>query len=129
MYLTAANGYYDRDGQQRARRAPFLILLQPKQATIAETCKAENTYAIVRSVALRQLGHWMMGVARVEGRSVSVSGAYGHDGLPCSFDFLPKDAVQLPKELYEAWAKGGGWNSSGTEGNLLRNWARETFKC
>lgn len=127
MYLSANRTYY-RGGDQCASRAPFLLLIQPKQATIGETCAAANTYAIVRKVALHQIGHWMMGTANIGGRYRSVSGAYGNDGLPMDVDTLPADAVPLPQALYDAWATGGGHNGAGSEGKAMREWARETFK-
>lgn len=124
MYIKTSFTYY-RGTEQCARRAPFLLLLQPREH---EGAARDNTYAIVRSVALRQLGHWMMGIARVGAQRVSVSGAYGNDGLPITIDTLPKDAVKLPGELYDAWNKGEGWNSCGKEAPAMRAWARETFK-
>src|SRR5262245_55357539 len=104
---------YHAGSEQHTRAARFLILLRPDKATIAESCCPENTYAIVRKVALHQLGHFMMGHANIGGKWRSVSGAYGNDGLPRSVDKLPADAVQLPRELYDAWNRGGGWNSAG----------------
>lgn len=127
MYLTRTLTYY-RGNAQCAQRAPFLILLQPERATIAETCAPSNTYAIVRKVAMEQCGHFMMGHARI-GQWRSVSGTYGNDGLPLGIpaDALPADAVPLPRELYDAWNKGGGHNSAGSEADAMRTWAIETF--
>ncbi len=126
MYLQSNRSYY-RGTEQCAMRAPFLLLIQPKQSTISETCAPANTYAVVRKVALRQLGHFMMGQVNLCGKWHSVSGAYGSDGLPMSVDTLPRDAVRLPDELYQAWNKGGGWNSAGSEAPAMREWAIRTF--
>lgn len=81
--------------------------------------------AVVRKVVLRQCGHFMMGTARVYGYSLTLSGAYGADGLikvvpRAVYDRLP---VTLPDELYQAWATGGGWNSAGSEAPAMREWA------
>lgn len=122
MYIENTQAYYVGT-EQRARRARFLILMQ------AEGHPSHELRAIVRKVALRQLGHWMMGTARVKRKSLTLSGSYGSDGLPCN---VPEDIYQMgvpvPRELYDAWAKGGGWNSAGSEAHAMRAWARETFK-
>jgi hypothetical protein len=124
MYLKPTVTYY-RGSAQCARRAPFLILLQPERASIGETCAASNTYAIVRTVALSQLGHFMMGRVNIKGKWRSVSGAYGSDGLPMHIGAqdLPADARPLPAELYDAWNKGGGHNGAGNEASAMRQWA------
>ena len=124
MYVQRTFGGYDRSGQQMASRARFLILLQLESGP----CDASNTFAIVRKVALRQLGHFMMGRANIAGTWRSVSGAYGSDGLPMTVKTLPKDAKPLPRELYDVWNKGGGWNGAGSEAPAMRTWANETFK-
>ena len=127
MYLKPNSSYY-RGTEQCAARAPFLLLLQPKQDNISATCAADNTFAVVRKVALRQCGHWMMGRVNLCGHWRTVSGAYGSDGLPMDVDTLPRDAVRLPAALYDAWSKGEGWNSAGNEAPAMRAWAREQFK-
>lgn len=127
MYIESTNRYYNRSGEQHTTAKRFLILLQPDKPTIGESVAATNTYAIVRKVALRQLGHFMMGRANINGKWRSVSGAYGSDGLPMSVDKLPSDAVPLPVALYEAWNKGRGWNGAGSEATSMREWAIATF--
>ena len=80
--------------------------------------------AVVRIVALRQLGHWMMGRVNIGGTWHSVSGSYGGDGLPMT---VPDDVflrgVPVPSDLYDAWAKGDGWNAAGNEASAMRAWA------
>jgi hypothetical protein len=84
--------------------------------------------AIVRYVRMRQMGHWMMGSAKVGQHRITLSGSYGSDGLPCSVPDDVYDAgVELPAELYQAWANGGGWNSAGSESDQMRAWAKSTF--
>lgn len=118
MYL---NGFtYYSGTEQRHSRGQFLLLIQPKSEKPAK----ENTYAIVRKVALRQLGQFMMGSANVNGKWITVSGTYGNDGLPMDVDALPKDAVPLPADLYDAWNKGGGWNGAGSEARTMSAWAK-----
>lgn len=120
MYIKPTRSYYTPSGEQRAARGLFLLLVQDKE----KPCNAENTRAIVRKVALRQCGHWMMGSCRIKGEEILISGAYGSDGLPKSVSSrVFAEAIPLPAELYEAWNKGGGWNGSGSEATAMRVWA------
>ena len=118
MYLQDGITYY-QGGEQRTGRGPFLLLLQTRDS--------EQIYACVRQVALCELGHFMMGRARIEGKTYSVSGAYGHDGLPMTVDRIPADAKLLPFDLREAWNSGGGWNGAGSEVPAMKQWARENL--
>jgi hypothetical protein len=81
---------------------------------------------IVRYVTLRQLGHFMMGKVILAGHVISLSGAYGNDGLVC--DVAPEVFAlgkDLPTELQEAWNTGGGHNSVGSEAPAMKAWAIE----
>lgn len=118
MYIQSPNRGYTRDGQQLCRKAPFLLLVQSGGWHTP-------IYGVVRTVALKQCGHFMMGRARILGKSYFVSGAYGNDGLPMTVDVIPPDAKQLPHDLYEAWRNGGGWNSAGSEAPAMAEWARK----
>ena len=122
MYITKTQTYY-AGTEQRTTRGNFLLLLQRKDGPH----NAEGTFAVVRKVALRQLGHFMMGRVNLGGRWHSVSGSYGNDGLPMDVERMPDDAKPLPPDLYEAWNKGGGWNSAGSEASAMRAWALQTF--
>jgi hypothetical protein len=124
MYIENTTTYYVGT-EQRARKARFLILLQPdKEESGDKEATGNNLRGIVRQVALQQLGHFMMGRVKISEHRLSVSGAYGHDGLPCT---VPREVwikgTPLPKELYDAWNKGGGWNSAGSEAPAMRIWA------
>lgn len=120
MYIKPTIHGYDSNGEQVARRQLFLILVQDRD----KPCGAENTRAIVRKVALRQFGPWMMGSARIKGEKLTISGSYGQDGLPKRVSAnVFNAAVPLPAELYEAWNKGGGWNGEGSEAPVMRAWA------
>lgn len=86
--------------------------------------------AFVRTVKLRQLGHFMMGTIKVGHHFQTVSGAYGSDGLP---DDAPQHvydaAVPVPGELLEAWNNGGGGhNRAGGEAGSMSQWARDNIK-
>lgn len=124
MYVEPTTTYY-QGTEMHVRKARFLILMQPKD----EPAKGNNIRAVVRIVALHQLGHWMMGRANINGEWIIISGAYGQDGLPKTVDRkIWERGIPLPDELYQAWSKGGGWNSAGNEAEAMREWACEQFK-
>jgi hypothetical protein len=83
---------------------------------------------IVRYVRMRQLGHFMMGSARVGKTRLTLSGSYGSDGLPTTVpDEVYEMGVALPQTLYDAWNNGGGWNTAGSEADAMRQWAKENL--
>lgn len=124
MFIKTRKSGYTRDGQQFAHGL-FLLLVSPKESAPIGT---NNVRAIVRFVRLTQFGHWMMGSAWIGGKRIAVSGAYGNDGLTCDVDDdIYNQAVPLPDDLYQAWNKGGGWNSSGSEGPAMREWTLENL--
>lgn len=85
--------------------------------------------AIVAHVKMRQSGHFMVGFASIADDKIYLSGAYGNDGLIKRVP--PKiwyKGIELPFELYQLWANGGGWNSCGNEAEQLKIWAKQTFK-
>lgn len=135
MYLFPNEGYYDRDGQQHARRGWFLLLMQPNQprdsiATIGEWLRLNRPHALVRKVALVQFGHTMMGRAHVFGHQLTVEGAYGNLGL----------TMDVPQEIYDLGvlldpevdrimgADTTGWNDAGVSGKVVREWAIQHFE-
>lgn len=126
MYIERAARYYTAAGEQRVSRARFLILCTPNRPGPIDPIT--ETRAIVRKVAMQQLGHWMMGTARAAGRSLTLSGSYGADGLTKT---VPPEvyaiAHPVPPELMQQWATGGGWNSAGSEADAFRAWARENL--
>jgi predicted RNA-binding protein with TRAM domain len=124
MYLTKGHTYY-MGSEQCISRGLFLILVQSHDLPLNK----DNFRAIVRKVAMRQCGHFMMGIARIKGQSVILSGTYGGDGLPVTVSQVIFDmAIPVPHELYAKWAQGGGWNSSGIEAMDMYRWAIDTFK-
>lgn len=124
MYLKNdhVSGYLP-SGEYVCRRGLFLLLIQPK----SYARRNDPIKAIVRKVALHQVGHYMMGTARIYGESIAVSGAYGGNGLPCGVPDAVYDraTVILPEDLRKAWNEGGGWNSAGNEAEVMRRWAVE----
>ena len=125
MYISNdGRTYYSRTGNQHHSKADFLILMQDKDQPI----NSDNFRAVVRKVALEQMGNWMMGTARIKNNSITISGSYGHDGLPVSVSKEVYDmGVDVPKRLYDLWNDGGGWNSCGSEAEEMGKWALETF--
>jgi len=87
--------------------------------------------ACVRSVSLHQLGHFMMGQAKIGPHAVTVSGCYGNDGLPDDPDPYPglwERLIPVPEELTDAFWQGGGHNSCGSEGPAMHEWAVDNEK-
>ena len=124
MYLTNKGHTYYRGTEQCHTKAPFLLLIQDKDQPVGQ----DNFRALVRSVALHQLGHWMMGTARIKNQSITVSGVYGSDGLPVNVSKEIYDiGIDVPKRIYNLWNKGGGWNSCGYEADAMGGWAVKTF--
>lgn len=119
MYLEPAYPYYTADGEQRTHRASFLILLQSANRPVGP----DNLKGVVRRVALRQLGQFMMGSANIGGRWHTISGLYGGDGLPrdvdeATFSAIP-DTHLIPPSLYRQWAI----SPRGTEPERMVQWA------
>lgn len=126
MFL-GTEGYrsgYTRSGEQFAR-GRFLILMDCECTECSARPLKERVRGIVRFAALRQVGHWMMGSARIGGERVTLSGTYGGDGLTRTVSHSAwSKGVPVPGELYEAWNNGGGWNSAGSEAAAMQAWGR-----
>ena len=119
MYIENSKTYYTNHGQ-KSTRANFLILVQSEDRPLGPN----NFRGLVRKVVMRQCGNWMMGTARVANESLTLSGAYGGDGLPKTVsEKIFEKGTPVPKALYDAWDKGGGWNSCGSEADAMRAWA------
>lgn len=130
MYVTNT-GYthYRSDGEQCHTQAPFLILASTDKAK--DPSGHEALFACVRQVALQQCGHFMMGRARIGNQSLTISGAYGNDGLPCDYDDLTERArsffTPVPQLLADLYWSDGDHNSAGAEFQSLRHWALATL--
>ena len=124
MYIDDTGRNYYRGTEPHTSRAPFLILVQPPGIKGSR----EPIRALVRKVALHQVGNFMMGSARAFGHRIPISGAYGADGLVREVPQEVYDrAVPVPDELILLWASGNGWNSAGTEAPAMMAWAVKTF--
>lgn len=142
MYFDGTGGtYYDAGGEQHSRRAPFLLLATGWESYVCANpecsmsyaehshTRVAGLYACVRQVALRQLGHFMMGSARVGDSRIVVSGSYGSDGLPLDYDALSPSAqtrfVRVPDVIAELYwhAESPGWNSAGSEARVMAHYA------
>ena len=124
MYIENTGGYY-KDGDQHSRRANFLILMLRE----GDPCDCGVVRCVIRKVALRQMGHWMMGKARIGREWYTLSGSYGSDGLPLRVgDDAYALGVPLPPSLYHWWNKGGGWNSAGMEAPMMREFGKHLLR-
>ena len=132
MFIQVKRSGYDRSGQQICS-GMFLIMAQPDECPEFPTIKAQCGAPIrcfVRFTSFSQCGNFMMGQCRIFGHKVTLSGSYGADGLTKSLPAdLYKRGVELPSELREAWNKGGGWNSEGSEATAIRQWALQNLKA
>lgn len=139
MFLGGQSGA-TRHGQWA--RGPFLMVF----------ChgKDRELRALVRSVKMKQSGHFMVALASVFVNGVTheiwLSGTYGHDGLPIDTLEDKYDRVTgqwsvverwpglwdrlhpLPLALQECFWKGGGHNSAGSEGPEMVKWANRHLK-
>lgn len=121
MYIENNGVYYDSHGEAHARRGLFLILMHLGYDT-------SETRACVRKVAMSQMGPVMFGHAWINDEKVLLTGSYGNLGLTREVSANVFAAgIPLPPELYEAWAKGGGHNSAGSEAVLMRTWAKRNL--
>jgi len=128
MFIKNVKGGYTRDGSQWAS-GYFLCLCHPSDSGIIPVSDyPAQTRAFVCYARMSQLGPWMMANVKIIGHELTLSGAYGQDGLIMDVPrALWEKATQLPNELYEAWKAGGGWNSAGSEAESMRQWAMKNF--
>ena len=123
MFIKVYNYGYNIHDEQFCKGL-FLILLSDKDKPLGK----DNFRGIVRYTYLSQFGNFMMGRAWIKNKRMILSGAYGSDGLTCNVDNeIYNEGVDLPESLYEAWSHGGGWNSAGSEANLMKQWALENL--
>lgn len=120
MYIRSTMRGYDRHGQQRASGL-FLAVFS----------RGRELRAVVRSVRLTQFGHWMMGDMTIAKCKFTMSGCYGHDGLPgdMPIDRIWNLLLPVPAELTEKFWKGGGHNTCGEEGPEMHQWALDNLKA
>lgn len=129
MFITNKRSGYDRLGEQVASGL-FLVLMTCSEAAGTLDAGRLKIRGIVRHVSYHQLGQFMMGRVRIAGHSITLSGAYGGDGLTRDVpEAVFMKGTPLPDELYDAWKNGGGWNSSGSEGPAMHAWALDLVKA
>src|SRR3990167_5177387 len=127
MFIKDSKGGYTRDGSQWAS-GYFLCLCHPNDVRLTMPDYPAQTRAFVCYTRMSQVGPWMMAQVKVVGHELTLSGAYGQDGLIMDVPrALWERATPLPAELYDMWKTGGGWNSAGSEAESMRQWARGNF--
>lgn len=146
MYLTGMN-YCTRSGEQRSE-GDFLIVFSDPAGTRELRC-------LVRSVRMRQCGHWMIGHVKICRYEIGLSGGFGNDGLPCELkrhlvvteengereakhvdipaediERIWKQLTPMPVDLAERyWKADDGHNSvPGSVAGDIRKWALENLK-
>lgn len=124
MFLTTKRAGYNRDGEQ-FHQGLFLILFTPP----GDGGNSSELRACVRFAKMTQLGHFMMASVAIAGHRITLSGSYGGDGLPrdCPDVAMWDQLTPVPRELRDAWAKGDGWNSAGSEAPAMRQWASDNL--
>lgn len=132
MYINRTTRYYDNNGEY-IRKQDFLILFSDPDI--------RELRGVVRKVAMKQCGHFMMGCAFIKGEKHILSGSYGADGLTNDgFVRNPETkikeptkawevAIPLPDSLVKAWSNGGGWNSAGNEAEAMALWSRKNINA
>jgi hypothetical protein len=146
MFLSnTRRGYKQRSGDQFCHGLFLMVFSHP-----TTTESRPELRALVRHAKMTQCGHWMMADVKIGGYELTLSGTYGSDGLPMRLDRHSIDVVDgkarfasftdeeklalwehlvpIPAELQTAFWEGGGHNTSGKEGPLLKKWAEENLK-
>lgn len=127
MFVTSRRRGYDRNDQQVASGLFLMVFNRHGDPSVSP----HELRAAVRFTSMRQLGHWMMGSARIGPCRLGVSGTYGDDGLPMDGRKLPDEVwgklVVVPAELTEKFWGGGGHNCAGSEGPAMVEWAKENL--
>lgn len=130
MFLSNSKGGLNRSGEQFSHGLFLLLMVDGSKDWLRRTPEEKKAVrGLVRFVRMHQFGHFMMARLTVTGHKLSLSGTYGSDGLLLD---VPKEVFELgldlPSELYEAWAKGGGHNSAGSEARVMHKWGLDNMK-
>lgn len=147
MFIDKVASGYTKDGSQWAR-GPFMIVF----------CYDEFPHALracIRTVRLRQLGHWMMGDVSLNSHKIVLSGDFGGDGLPNELAMIPdysqdiepgrtfqpylpasaalalwKKLLPVPEELAEIyWKDDTGHNCVGNSRTAWQRWGKTNLKA
>lgn len=125
MFLTPRQARYKSDGSQVAPYGPFLMLITRED----KECSALEVRGLVVHTKMEQCGQFMGGSARVLGERIPLSGTYGNDGLTRDVSQKVWEmGTPIPPALYDAWNKGGGWNSAGSEGPAMLDWGISLYQ-
>jgi hypothetical protein len=129
VFFKGGKSWMDAHGGQYSS-GWFLILMYPEGRLEGEPLF--NMYQIRGMpiyTKMSQLGQFMMASAKIKGHEIALSGAYGAMGLTKD---VPREiyalATPCPLRLVEAWSKGGGWNSAGSELFGMCEWAKELLE-
>lgn len=98
MFLSKARAGYL--GTEQYASGLFLMLFCNENAPKLANGRAPIR-ALVRKIALRQCGHFMMGRVTLRGVRFSLSGSYGHDGLPIEITEYKRIGVPEKPETFE----------------------------
>jgi len=126
MFIRSKRRRYTRDGEQRGT-GDYLVLACGERGE-----KYRELRGFVRSVELRQLGHWMMGSVNIDGTRIGLSGPLGSDGLPLDKDACPNwdRMVVVPEDVATIfWTDSTGHNDVGVSGKDLLTWALANEKA
>jgi hypothetical protein len=120
MFVANTYGGYNSHGEQVAHGLFLLLFNSPEFMTGDRELRA-----VIRHARLRQCGHFMMGSCQVGPARITLSGAYGSDGLPGDPPAgLWERLHPVPEELCQAYWSGSSHNDAGPAGPSLRAWAR-----
>jgi len=119
MFIGNGRQWYTANGEQRSQ-GQFVALFADS---------ANKLFGVVRSVRLHQFGHFMMGTMKVGAQKVTLSGAYGGDGLPRDLSNVAEENRSLLHEVpadlaARFWKCDDGWNSAGSIGPDIATWAK-----
>jgi hypothetical protein len=139
MFISKSSHGYYRGTEQHSGRGRYLALFSwnsfkadgPAPARLAYDNGKPMLWATVRSCSLAQLGHFMMGTIVIGGKSITVSGPIGHDGLPLDYQDVPVAyrhlLVEVPADVAAVYWADNGHNDVGSARPILRDWARTQF--
>lgn len=121
---------YNRGGEQFSHGLFLILMVDGDKDWLKRTPEEKKAVrGLVRFVRMGQSGHFMVAFVNIKGHRIYLSGTYGADGLLKDVPHAVYElGLDLPPELYEAWAKGGGHNSAGSEAEAMHRWAQENLK-
>jgi hypothetical protein len=127
MFLIAQT-WYDEDAGQITEGIYLIMTDHPSERFKFKDKTYAKLYCTLRKVKMTQVGNFMVGACpAINGIKVSLSGAFGADGLPVSFSRIEhffKDFVPVPGDI-----AGKYWESDRDEAYpLIQKWAVNFFE-